>query len=210
MTSRRRSTFLQARGAAALQELTSSKLYNFPNRRQLTPLSSGDKQLLGSTHVNSSRIVPYHIVGGARSILQHRRANKRSTLYHYPAERVLRKLPFLLSPAAKRAGRVGKKAHSLLVKLETKRNTYLRLLRFAPASKKDSYQLLFTRAQRTLQRARNRITAFKLLEPRTPTLAPFSSKAFRYMASYRRFTKNCMRLQSSRRGMVFDTSRPRL
>lgn len=227
---RRRPSFLQARGARALQELSFSKLYNFPNRHQLTFLPAESRNQLKTPFVNASQPTPHRIIDRARSVLQHRHANKRTPYYRLSPDRVLRKLPFFLNPASKRAGRSGKKARSLLSKLEGKRNTYLRLLRFAPVNKKGLYQVLFTHAQRALQRAQNRLVTFKALQAPTPAAvhgplgivrhssqkvktpfpAHFDNNTFRYLASRRRFTKKCMRLQAARRATIFDTSRPRL
>ena len=51
----------------------------------------------------------------------------------------------------------------------------------------------------------------EMLELPAPThVNSFHSEAFRYLATQRRFTKNCMRLQAVRRRMIFDRSRPRL
>lgn len=218
---RRLPAFLQARNAEVVQELSTLKVYNFPNRKQLTFLSAEAHAQHSAVHANIALQATPSIVENTRSVLQHRNAYKRTVSYRYVADRVLRKLPFALSLAPKRAGRAGKRAISLLSKLEEKRNNYLRLLRYAPASKKGPYQALFTRAQRALRRARNRLATFKALQPYLPSSsnmpytaarpqAPFTNRTFRYFATHRRFTKNCMRLQSARKAMIFDTSRPRL
>lgn len=215
---RRRPALLQARGAGVVKELSTSKVYNFPNRKQLTFFSAEAHAQQNTTRARATQGTPQHTIESARSILQHRTARRRVVSYRYTADRVLRKLPFALGLAPKRAGRVGKKAFSLLTKLEGKRDTYLRLLRYAPVIKKGPYQVLFSRAQRTLQRTRNRLATFKALKTYLPAVqggkshAPelFSNRTFRYLAAHRRFTKNCMRLQAARRGMIFDTSRPRL
>jgi hypothetical protein len=217
---RRRPAFLQARSAGVRQELITSKLYNFPNRRQLTPLSTENNKLQ-EINFNLLRAAPHCVIEGTRSVLQHRTASKRIASYRYPADRVLRKLPFYLNAEPKWAGRTGKMARSVLSKLESKRDAYLRLLRFAPDSKKGPYQVLFTRAQRALQRAQNRLAVFKAesanthkaasVSPRkVSTSVSFSNRAFRYIASQKRFTKRCMRLQAARREMIYDSSRPRL
>jgi len=214
---RRRPAFLQARGAGVADVLSAGQVYNFPNRRQLTFISAEAHGQLNIAHVNSTQNKPQLIVENARSVLQYRAGNKRVTRYPHKRDRVLRKLPYSLNSSPKRGVRAGKKASSLLSKLEDKRSIYLRLLRFAPVSKKGSYQVLFARAQRTLQRARNRLATLSLRsetrfgqEAKLLALTPFDNNTFHYLASHRRFTKNCMRLQSARREMIFDTSRPRL
>lgn len=177
---------------------------------------------------------------GARSILQYRTAEKRISSHVYVADRALRKLPFTLCPEPKRAGRLGRKARSVLANLEGRRNRYLRLLRFAAAGEKEHYQLLFIRAQRALRQAQNRLITSRISQLYAPETIGSTSKAailldgdssqptlrlststslatrafhcdtFRYLATQRRFTEGCMRLQAVKRRMIFDTSRPRL
>lgn len=97
---RRRPAFLQARSAGVRQELITSKLYNFPNRRQLTPLSKEDNKLQ-EINFNLLRAAPHLVIEGTRSILQHRTASKRIASSRYPTDRVLRRLPFYLNAEPK-------------------------------------------------------------------------------------------------------------
>lgn len=245
-STRRYPALLCARSAVVSQRLIEAERHNFPNRRQLAFLTGTHSCV--SLYTNPVQSATHHVVAGARSILQYRTAEKRTPPHMYVTGRALRKLPFTLRPGPKRAGRLGRKAISMLASLENKRNRYLRLLRFAAASKKEHYQLLFTRAQRALRQAQNRLATsrtLKLYAPETAGSIPkaavllgdasaqpapglFSRKGrslsgshslaansfycdtFRYIATQRRFTKGCMRLQAIRRRMIFDTSRPRL
>lgn len=217
VSTRRQPTFLHTRGAGVTTVLSTAKEYNFPNRRQLTFVPAQARTEQNTPWFSIAKNRPHHVVESARSILQHRAAKKRVNPHVYKADNVLRKLPFSLNPVLKRAGRTGKKAFSLLTKLENKRNTYLRLLRFAPASKKKEYQILFTRAQRSFQRAQSRLINIRVARMHQltrgnagVTVSTFHNRTFRYLTLQRRFTKRCMRLEAARRRMVFDTSRPRL
>lgn len=243
---RRHPAFLRVRSAVVSQRLVEAEKYNFPNRGQLAFLTGTHSH--GSLYTTPVQSATHRVVASARLILQYRTAKKRIASHVYVADRALRKLPFTLRPEPRRAGRLGKKANSVLARLENKRNSYLRLLRFATTGKKEHYLRLFTRAQRALRRAQNRLTASRTLQlyaPEAvgrlskaavllggdsvqPSLEVFTSKdrsllgspafaansfycdTFRYLATQRRFTRSCMRLQAVRRRMIFDTSRPRL
>jgi len=209
--SRRQPLFLRERSALLAKELSATKEFNFPNRRQFTFVPAKTHANRKTTLLNPAQ--NSSVVGSARSILQYRTAEKRKTAHTYRTERVLRKLAARLNPTPRRAGRTGRKAFSLLTKLADKRDTYLRLLNFAPEDKKEPLRVLFIRAQRTLLRAQNRLTTIKLsrmYSPVTSAGTAFRNRAFRHIATYKRYTKKCMRLQAARRLMIFDTSRPRL
>jgi len=167
---RRRPSFLQARSSGVAHMLYAAKEYNFPNQRQLTFVTTKTHAQQRTDRRSNARTAPYQVIRGARSILQYRTAKKRTLSHIYKADRILRTLPLRLGLAPRRAGRAGKKASSLLAKLESKRNNYLRLLRFAPVDKKEPYQILFTRAQRALHRAQNRLVNLRAEQAYSPTV----------------------------------------
>lgn len=209
---RRQPLFLRERSAILEKGLSATREFNFPNRRQFTFVPAKTHAIREITLVNlAQKSSP--VVGSSRSILLYRTAEKRKTEHTYRTERVLRKLAVRLNPMPRRAGRTGRKAFSLLTKLADKRDTYLRLLNFATEDKKEPLRVLFIRAQRTLLRAQNRLTSIKLSRMYSPASSigtAFRNRAFRHFATYKRYTKKCMRLQAARRLMIFDTSRPRL
>jgi hypothetical protein len=174
-TTRRHPALLRARSAAASRRLVEAEKYNFPNRGQLAFLTGTRSR--GSFYINPEQSAAHHVVASARSVLQYRAAGMRTPFHLYTADRALRKLPFTLRPEPRRAGRLGRKANSMLSRLENKRNSYLRLLRFATAGKKEHYQQLFTRAQRSFRRAQNRLTANRTVQLYAPEAVGSPSKA---------------------------------
>lgn len=207
VSTRRAATFLHSRSFGVADTLSFEKHYHFPNRRQLTFNADYAEQRAAKHHIR------YRLISTQRSILQYRAAKKRTTEHFYKADRILRKLPFSLRAQPKRAARTGKKAALLLHKLKKKCSSYLNRIRFAKdKKKKDTYRGLFIRAQRGLQRAQNRLATIRMarISAAEKISRPFRNRAFRRLAAQRQFDKKCMRLQASRRRMIFDTSRPRL